>query len=99
MKNALVEKLIGSETKAELLMFFHDSPDTTDTIEGIAAKVRRQPREIEQDVSDLVELGLLQEVRVIKSPYIFTAVAIRRRTTRGNAGSDGQQPSPASARS
>lgn len=65
MKNDLVEKLIGSETKAELLMFFHDNPDTTDTIEGIAAKVRRQPREIEQDVSDLVELGLLQEVRVI----------------------------------
>ena len=65
MKNDLVEKLIGSETKAELLMFFHDSPDTTDTIEGIAAKVRRQAREIEQDVSDLVELGLLQEVRVI----------------------------------
>lgn len=65
MKSDLVEKLIGSETKAELLMFFHDNPDTTDTIEGIAAKVRRQPREIEQDVSDLVELGLLQEVRVV----------------------------------
>lgn len=65
MKNDLVEKLIGSETKAELLMFFHDNPDTTDTVEGIAAKVRRQPREIEHDISDLVELGLLQEVRVI----------------------------------
>ncbi len=65
MKSDLVEKLIGSETKAELLMYFHDSPDSTDTIEGIASKIRRNPRDIEGDITDLVELGLLQEVRVI----------------------------------
>ena len=65
LRSDLLEKLIGSETKAELLMYFHDNPDTTDTIEGIAAKIRRSPKEIERDVSDLVELGLLQEVRVI----------------------------------
>ena len=65
MKNDLLEKLIGSETKAELLMYFHDNPDSTDTVEGLAAKVHRKPVEIERDVSDLVELGLLQEVRVI----------------------------------
>ena len=64
-KNDLFEKLIGSETKAELLMYFHDNPNTTDTVEGIAAKIRRKPKEIERDISDLVELGLLQEVRVI----------------------------------
>jgi KaiC/GvpD/RAD55 family RecA-like ATPase len=61
----LLEKLIGSETKAELLMYFHDNPDSTDTIEGIANKIKRSPKEIERDVSDLVELGLLTEVRVI----------------------------------
>ncbi len=65
MRNDLVERLIGSETKAELLMFFHDHPDTTDTIEGIAAKIQRQPREIERDILDLAKLGLLQEVRLI----------------------------------
>ncbi len=65
LKNDLVEKLIGSETKAELLMYFHDNPDTTDTMEGIAEKIRRAPHEIENDVTDLVELGLLEEVRVI----------------------------------
>lgn len=64
-RSDLLEKLIGSETKAELLMYFHDNPDSTDTIEGIAGKIRRSPKEIERDVSDLVELGLLQEVRVI----------------------------------
>ena len=60
-----MEKLIGSETKAELLMYFHDNPDTTDTLEGIADKIRREPREIVRDITDLVELGLLEEVRVI----------------------------------
>ncbi len=65
LRSDLLEKLIGSETKAELLMYFHDNPDTTDTVEGIAAKIRRSPKEIERDVSDLVEIGLLQEVRVI----------------------------------
>jgi len=35
-KADLIEKLIGSETKAELLMFFHENPDSTDTVEGIA---------------------------------------------------------------
>ena len=61
----LLEKLIGSETKAELLMYFHDNPDSTDTVERIAAKIKRSPKEVQRDVSDLVELGLLQEVRVI----------------------------------
>ena len=61
----LLEKLIGSETKAELLMYFHDNPDASDTIEKIAAKIKRSTKDIERDVSDLVELGLLQEVRVL----------------------------------
>ena len=61
----LLEKLIGSETKAELLMYFHDNPDASDTLEKIATKIKRSSREIERDISDLVELGLLREVRVI----------------------------------
>src|SRR5207249_11598648 len=65
LRSDLLETLIGSETTAELLMYSHDNPDTTDTVEGIAAKIRRSTKEIERDVSDLVELGLLQEVRII----------------------------------
>src|SRR5215472_459001 len=65
VRTELLEKLLGSETKAELLMYFHDNPDSTDTVEGIAARIKRNPKDIERDVTDLVELGLLQEVRVI----------------------------------
>jgi len=55
-KADLIEKLIGSETKAELLMFFHENPESTDTVEGIANKIHRNPKEIDRDLSDLVEL-------------------------------------------
>ncbi len=64
-KGDLIEKLIGSETKAELLMFFHENPESNDSIEGIARKIHRDPREVEREVADLVELGLLHEVKLI----------------------------------
>ncbi len=65
LKHDILEKLIGSEVKAELLMHFHDNPDSTDSVEGLAQKIQRNPSEIERDVTDLVELGILQQVRVI----------------------------------
>src|SRR6266705_2088137 len=65
MKTDLLEKLIGSETKAELLMYFHNNPDSANTLESIATNLQRKAHDIERDVSDLVELGLLEEVRFI----------------------------------
>ncbi|HYY91394.1 MAG TPA: RAD55 family ATPase [Candidatus Dormibacteraeota bacterium] len=64
-KTELIEKLIGSETKAELLMFFHENPETTDTVEGIAKRIHRNPKDIERDLEDLVDLGILNEVRTL----------------------------------
>ena len=57
--------MIGSETKAELLMLFHENPDSTDTIDAIAKRLKRTSKELDRDVSDLVELGLLKEIRTI----------------------------------
>lgn len=64
-KADLIDKLIGSEVKAELLMYFHDNPDSTDTIDAIAKKIHRKAQEIDRDVTDLVEIGLIREVRTI----------------------------------
>src|SRR6266508_5328259 len=64
-KAELIEKLIGSETKAELLMFFHENPETTDTMDGIAKRIHRIPKDIERDIEDLVDIGLLHEVRTL----------------------------------
>jgi len=65
LKTDLLEKLIGSETKAELLMYFHNNPDAANTLDSIATKLHRKSQEIVRDVSDLVEIGLLEEVRFI----------------------------------
>jgi KaiC/GvpD/RAD55 family RecA-like ATPase len=47
------------------LMLFHQNPESTDTVEGIAKRIHRSPKDIDRDVSDLVELGLLNEVRTL----------------------------------
>jgi KaiC/GvpD/RAD55 family RecA-like ATPase len=64
-KGDLIEKLIGSETKAELLMFFHDNPDVNDTVEAIAKRIRREQKDVEREVADLAELGLVRQVKLI----------------------------------
>lgn len=46
-------------------MYFHDNPDSANTLDTIAAKLQRKPEEIAGDISDLVEIGLLEEVRFI----------------------------------
>lgn len=46
-------------------MFFHENPDSTDTMDAIAKRLKRTSKEIDRDVSDLVELGLLKEVRTL----------------------------------
>jgi len=60
----LFEKLMGSEAKAELLMVFHDEPEITDTLEGLAKRINKDAKAVKDDVEDLVELGLLTEVKL-----------------------------------
>lgn len=56
-------KLLSSDTKADLLMLFHNNPGLTDTIEGVARRIGRTASEIEADVKDLVDLGVLVKQR------------------------------------
>ena len=46
-------------------MYFHNNPDSANTLDIIATKLHRKPQDIARDVSDLVDLGLLKEVRFI----------------------------------
>ena len=59
----LSEKLIGSEIKAELLRLFHMNPGILDTVEGIARRVGRLPKDVEAEISPLVEVGVLRRER------------------------------------
>ncbi len=64
MSKGLFEKLMGSEAKAELLILFHNEPEITDTLEGLAKRINKNVKAVKDDVEDLVELGLLTEVKL-----------------------------------
>lgn len=55
----ILEKLASTETKQLLLTLFHNNPGLIDKIEGIALRIGRTQTDIEADISDLVELGVL----------------------------------------
>jgi KaiC/GvpD/RAD55 family RecA-like ATPase len=63
-KKGALGKLLGSDTRAELLTFFHSNPRTADSLEGLATRVGRNPSEIENDLTELVEIGLLREQKI-----------------------------------
>jgi len=54
---------MGTEIKAELLRLFHMNPGILDTVEGIARRIGRMPKDVETEVSTLVELGVLRTER------------------------------------
>jgi hypothetical protein len=62
----LLEILLGSESKGELLMLFHKNPGIVDTVEGVARRIGRGKDEIEGDIKDFTEIGLLRVVNVGK---------------------------------
>jgi len=59
----LSEKLIGTEIKAELLRLFHMNPGILDTVESIARRIGRMPKDVENEISTLVDLGVLRKER------------------------------------
>ena len=59
----LAEKLIGTEIKAELLRLFHMNPGILDTVESIARRIGRMPKDVENEISTLVDLGVLRKER------------------------------------
>ncbi len=55
----LLQRLISSEIKTDLLTLFHRNPGLVDTIKGIALRIGRSDAEVAGDVKDFLELGLL----------------------------------------
>ena len=60
----LIDRLLSSEAKVDLLLLFHTSPLIVDTIGGVAKKVRRTPSEIKAEVNDLIDLGILSKEKL-----------------------------------
>jgi len=63
-KKSPLEKLLDSDTKAELLTFFHGNPRTADSLQGLALRLGRKPSDLEGDLNGLVKIGLLREQKI-----------------------------------
>jgi len=60
----LFERLLDTDVKADLLTLFHNNVRLADTSEGLAKRIGRSPTEVQRELEDLVELGILRKVEV-----------------------------------
>jgi len=58
-QNMRIESLLSSDIKADLLLLYHNSPGIIDTMDSVARRIGRTASEIEADVKDLINLGVL----------------------------------------
>jgi hypothetical protein len=64
-------KILDSDIKSDLLTLFYNSPGVIDTMDGVAWRIGLQGKDIEKDVKELVEIGLLKVKRFSKNEVIF----------------------------
>lgn len=67
----ILNSLLSSEVKGDLLVLFHKNPGLIDTIKGVARRIGRRANTIEQEVKDLIDLGVLGTKRIGTSEVIF----------------------------
>jgi len=66
----VLDKLLSSDVKLSILTLFHDNPGLMDRLEGVALKMGRSASEVEKDVKDLLDIGILQRKTVGRSDVI-----------------------------
>ena len=54
-------ELFSSEIKVDLLVLFHKNPGIADSPEGVARRIGRSGPDIEHDLEDFVNLGILRK--------------------------------------
>lgn len=60
----LFERLLDTDTKADLLTLFHNNENLAETPEQLGRRLGRNPAEIQRELEDLVELGILRKAEV-----------------------------------
>ena len=63
--------LLGSEVRGDLLILFHRNPGLIDTIEGVARRIGRNASGIEDDIRELVKIGVLKLKQIGSSQVIL----------------------------
>ncbi len=67
----ILGRLLSSEVKGDLLVLFHKNPGLIDSSDGIARRIGRTSKEIEPEVADLLDLGILKRKPIGKSEVIL----------------------------
>ncbi len=57
-------RLFSTEIKGDLLILFHKNPGLIDTFDGVARRIGRLAKAIEEDVRDLVMIGILRTRKI-----------------------------------
>jgi len=60
----MLSVLLGSEIRGDLLTLFHRNPGLIDTIDGVARRIGRTSASIEEDIRELVQIGVLKEKKI-----------------------------------
>ena len=60
----LFERLLDTDVKADLLTLFHNNAHLQDTPEALAKRIGRSATEVQHELEDLVELGILKKSEV-----------------------------------
>jgi len=60
----LFERLLDTDLKADILTLFHNDPNMSDTADELARKIGRNTADIQRELDDLSELGILKKVEV-----------------------------------
>ncbi|HEX9197640.1 MAG TPA: hypothetical protein VF906_07590 [Candidatus Bathyarchaeia archaeon] len=89
----LIATLLSSEVRGELLVLFHRNSGLVDTIDGVARRIGRTGLSIENDVRDLVKLGVLKTKKIgtseillldrLRDREILQAIANHVKTVKG----------------
>ena len=66
-----ISKILGSDVKLEILALFHENPELTDKIDGVSKRIGRDADEIEAEVIDLIDIGILRTKTVESSKIIY----------------------------
>ena len=66
----VLDKLLSSDVKLSILELFHNNPGLLDRVEGVALRIGRSPSELEKDVKDLLDIGILQMKKIGNSEVI-----------------------------
>jgi len=67
----IIATLLSSEVRGDLLVLFHRNSGLVDTIDGVARRIGRTGFSIENDVRDLVKLGVLKTKKIGSSQVIL----------------------------